>query len=576
MRFLCLFLLLPFLSYGQWPSNFNYGNESKSYAKLIEAYEALDKKYTSAILIEIGKTDIGKPLHAFIIDGSNNFDAVPVATRKKPVLFINNGIHPGEPCGIDASLLLAQQMLSSNIPIPNAQVIIIPAFNVGGMLNRSCCSRANQNGPEMYGFRGNAQNLDLNRDFVKNDALNTQSLMRFLAQRDPDVFIDTHTSNGADYQYTMTLIQSQPNKMEAGVAALQNDVLTPFLYKRMANLDYPMVPYVYSVKQTPDDGIKDYLDTPRYSTGYTAFRNTLSFVSETHMWKPFEERVKSTYLLLYTAASWMETNALQLIQARRQAHQKVSEIKTVGIQWALDTTIVDSISFLGYEASYIPSEISQSDRLFYDRTKPFTKNIAYYHTYKTSLTTTLPKYYIIPQAWVKIVDKLKIAGVKVHQLKKEGTLLVNQSYVKSFKTTDKPYEGHYLHYDTQTEKVQDYLPFYTNDFVVETNQLTNLFIGNVLTPEGVDSYFNWGFFDAIVQQKEWFSDYVFEEKALEILNNDTDLQAKLDKAKQLDKDLAKSHWKQLLFIYQASEYYEKSVNRYPVYEFNGKLGNWID
>jgi hypothetical protein len=32
------------------------------------------------------------------------------------------------------------------------------------MLNRNSTSRTNQNGPEEYGFRGNARNFDLNRD----------------------------------------------------------------------------------------------------------------------------------------------------------------------------------------------------------------------------------------------------------------------------------------------------------------------------------------------------------------------------------------------------------------------------
>jgi len=571
MRHLLLLCLLPLQTIAQWPANVNYGNDSKTYEALIEQYQTLAKRHSKAALFTIGITDIGKPLHAFIIDRDGNFGPTELKNRKKPVLFINNGIHPGEPCGIDASLLLAEQMLLGNIPIPNAQIIIIPVFNVGGMLNRSCCSRANQEGPTQYGFRGNAQNLDLNRDFVKNDAQNTVWLMRFIAERDPDVFIDTHTSNGADYQYVMTLIQSQIDKLEPGIASLQNENLTPFLYQQMNAQGYPMAPYVHSVKRTPDHGIMDYLDSPRYSTGYTAFRNTLSFVSETHMWKPFEERVKSTYLLLYDAATWMEKNSTLLINSRQQAHNKVKNTTEVAINWSLDTSKVDSFIFRGYEAKMVTSELSGLDRLQYNRKSPYSRNIPYYHHYKTTNTTTLPKYYIIPQAWKSVVDKLTNAGVKVSQLKKEVDLKVWQTYIDDYKTISKPYEGHYLHYDTKTSKIENEVRFYSEDYVVETNQLTNYFIGNVLCAEGVDSYFNWGFFDAVLQQKEWFSDYVFEEKAIAILNANPGLKTELDKAIKQDSVLANSHWKQLEFVYKQSAYYENTVNRYPVFEYNKSL-----
>ena len=92
-------------------------------------------------------------------------------------------------------------------------IVIIPVYNVGGALNRGSYSRANQNGPEAYGFRGNARNLDLNRDFIKCDSRNARSFNRLFNQWKPDVFVDTHTSNGADYQYVMTLISTQKDRL---------------------------------------------------------------------------------------------------------------------------------------------------------------------------------------------------------------------------------------------------------------------------------------------------------------------------------------------------------------------------
>ena len=70
-------------------------------------------------------------------------------------------------------------------------------------LNRNSTTRTNQNGPESYGFRGNARNYDLNRDFIKSDTKNAKTFAQIFHLVQPDVFIDNHVSNGADYQYIL-------------------------------------------------------------------------------------------------------------------------------------------------------------------------------------------------------------------------------------------------------------------------------------------------------------------------------------------------------------------------------------
>jgi hypothetical protein len=85
------------------------------------------------------------------------------------------------------------------------------SYNIGGALNRNSTSRANQDGPEVYGFRGNARNYDLNRDFIKSDTRNTKSFVEIIINA--DVFIDNHVSNGSDYQYKLTYIMTQHNKL---------------------------------------------------------------------------------------------------------------------------------------------------------------------------------------------------------------------------------------------------------------------------------------------------------------------------------------------------------------------------
>ena len=272
-------------------------NETHTYASAFDAYKTMaENNPDKCNFLQFGSSDYGIPVPLFILNESGIFTAAEI--ESKNVILINNAIHPGEPCGVDASIKLAQDLLATTLP-KNVIIAIIPIYNIGGAHNRNCCSRANQNGPAEYGFRGNSKNLDLNRDFIKADSKNTLAFYKIFHFLKPSIFVDTHTSNGADYQHTMTLITSQLNKMNPELADYTKNKLNPHLFKKMEEGNYPMVPYVHSIEKIPDNGIMDYLEIPRYSTGYTNLFNTISYVTEAHMLKPYEERVNSTYLKKY-------------------------------------------------------------------------------------------------------------------------------------------------------------------------------------------------------------------------------------------------------------------------------------
>jgi len=277
-------------------------NRTVTWQEAIDMYGWLDRHYEEALLIEAGETDAGRPLHLFIISQDQVFDPGAIRSSGKIILFINNGIHPGEPCGVDASLKLAEGLLSGEDFyagfLEHVVVAIIPVHNVGGALNRGSYFRANQNGPIEHGFRGNARNLDLNRDFIKLDSRNTRSAVRLLRRWEPDVFVDTHTSNGADYPYVITLINSHPQRLEKVQAEFLDRIMLPALYDAMKNSPYEMIPYVWSFKKSPESGIVGFMDYPRYTSGYASLFCTLAFTVETHMLKPFKDRVLSTWHLL--------------------------------------------------------------------------------------------------------------------------------------------------------------------------------------------------------------------------------------------------------------------------------------
>ena len=173
-----------------------------------------------ASLRVIGHDDDGSPIHLFVLDDGSGASPDSIRAAGKNILWITNGIHPGEPDGIDASLLLAQALLDSDQYmglLSHTAVCIVPVYNVSGAKVRNSTSRVNQMGPVEYGFRGNARNLNLNRDFIKADARNTRTLVSALNTWDPDVYFETHVSNGADHRYVMELLVTHPDKLDTNL-----------------------------------------------------------------------------------------------------------------------------------------------------------------------------------------------------------------------------------------------------------------------------------------------------------------------------------------------------------------------
>lgn len=537
-----------------------------TYEEIITYFHALDAQFPEIQFTVSGTTDIGMPLHTVVVSTHQYF--TPEAARKNNqcVWLINNGIHPGEPEGIDATMMFVRDCLTNPTLrklLDNVVMVIIPVYNVDGCLNRGEFSRANQAGPLAYGFRGNARNLDLNRDFIKADSRNAQSFQAIFTHWNPDFFVDNHTSNGADYPYTMTLIPTHADKLAPELGAYLKQEILPFLYKEMATRNCEMTPYV-NAEETPDKGIYGFMDSPRYSTGYAALHHTIGFMPETHMLKPFPARVKATYVFMEVVLGFLANQHEVLRGYRKIAVENVSKQTVFPLKWALSEDKVDSLLFKGYTAAYKPSEVSGLPRLYYDQSQPYTQNIPYWNTYHPTVTASKPDFYIIPQAYTEIAEKLENNGIEVSRLENDSAFEVEMYYIRDYKSVKQPYEGHFLHVNVEVEKIISTQRFRKNDFYVSTAQKGVRFIIETLEPQGIDSYFAWNFFDGILQQKEHFSDYVFEDLAAKMLKDNPKLKEALVLRQQNDPAFAQDANAQLEFIYIHSPYYERTHNLCPI------------
>lgn len=538
-------------------------NTTASYQEVITFYKALDVKYDQMQMLEYGPTDIGKNLNLIVLSKGKIFNPEEIRKQNKRILLINNGIHPGEPEGIDASMMMARDLLAKNLLPDDVVICIIPVYNIDGMLNRGT-SRINQNGPESYGFRGNYQNLDLNRDFIKTDSKNSHSFQEIFNTWQPEVFVDNHTSNGADYQYIMTLIHPQKDKLHPVLSKYTTVRMLPALYRDMKESGYEMIPYVNSVEETPDEGIMGFLESPRYSTGYAALHNTIGFMPETHMLKPFAQRVESTYQFMKSMIEIVQRDAMLIGENKRKADEEVQRQSTFTLSWKLDNDQISRINFKGYTARYKPSAVSGLPRLYYDRNVPYEKEITIRDHYLPSAVAVKPQAYIIPQAWQKVIDLLALNGVQMKPLLSDTEIDAEMYYIDDYKPAVRSFEGHYINSQVKLRPVQQKVRFYEGDYVVFTNQKQNRYIVETLEPQATDSFFTWNFFDAILGQKEHFSAYVFEDEVEKIVKNDLSLSRKLAEAKKNSPELAKSAQAQLNWVYRNSEYFEKTYMRYPV------------
>ena len=548
----------------QTPFENSQKQATATYPEVIKYYQALDAAYPQAKLITYGPTDFGEPLHLLVLSKDKTFDPALIRKQDKRILLINNGIHPGEPEGIDASMMLARDLLKGNKLPDNMVICIIPLYNIDGSYNRSNTSRANQNGPVAYGFRGNSRNLDLNRDFIKTDSRNSASFQQIFNSWQPEVFVDTHTSNGADYQYTMTLIPTQKDKLNATLSTYLTGQMLPALYKEMAAKGYELIPYINSVAETPDAGITGFLEPARFSTGYAALHNSIGFMPETHMLKAYDKRVDATYKLLETYIGIVSRDAKQIGLNKQKADAAVAAQSTFPLEWKLNKDLYDSIPFKGYTARQKPSAVSGKDRLYYDRNAPFEKYIKQWNNFEPAITVKKPVAYVIPKAWSRVVELLKLNGVKLQQLSSDTKLDLEMYYIKDYKTAAAPYEGHYIHSAVLVNPVRQTLQFYKGDYLVYVNQPQNRYIVETLEPQGTDSFFNWNFFDSILGQKEHYSAYVFEDTAAQLLKDHPELKNLLEQEKSKNPELAKNAAAQLQFVYKNSAYYEKTHLRYPI------------
>ena len=544
-------------------------NQTTSWDACIAFYTQLATLFPQVLKFEIiGYSDAGRPIHAGVVTADGVFDRQQLKKDQRPVFFNNNGIHPGEPEGIDACMALVRDFClqeSRRAAMGKTVFLFIPIYNVDGCLNRQNTSRVNQDGPEQFGFRGNSLHLDLNRDFIKCDSLNAQVFNRFFSEWSPDVMVDTHTSNGADYQYTMTLIQTQTDKLGGELGLFLRDTMLPAIYHEMQERGWPTCPYVNPVKDIPDHGIEDFLETPRFSTGYAALHQTIGFMPETHMLKPFADRYASMRALIETVLGLTIRHANQIQVLRSEARKAFVRQSDVAVSWRADHGQPSSFYFKGYQAQYSPSRLGNYTRLSYDRQQAWEKPIPYFNHFVPDVVVRRPLAYLIPQSWRAVLQRLQWNGVVLHEIKQAATVHAQTYKIRHVSSRPNAYEGHLFHDQVSLDCQSAEIHAQAGDLLLILDQPQARYAIETLEPEAHDSFFRWGFFNSVLEKKEAYSDYVFEDTALDILQTEEATRIAFEQWKKDNSTLLNHQEAVLDFIFShCQRFREPEWRRYPV------------
>jgi hypothetical protein len=333
----------------------------------------------------------------------------------------------------------------------------------------------------------------------------------------------------------------------------------------MERRGWPTCPYVNPVKDSPDDGIAEFLETPRFSTGYAALHHTIGFMPETHMLKPFAERYESMRALVETALAFTVANAGQIQALRRAAREEGRTRAEWPVHWALDESAPSTFRFKGYEAKYKPSVLGDYQRLWYDRSSPWERDIAYYNSFPADVVVAAPSAYVVPQAWREAIERLELNGVRMERVDAERVVEASYYHIVSVGSRANAYEGHMFHDDVQLEKRRAQLTLKAGDYLVALNQDKARYVVETLEPQAHDSFFRWGFFNSVLEKKEAYSDYVFEDHAAELLRDEPELGAQFAAWKAANPALMSEQGAVLDFIFATCRRYrEPEWRRYPV------------
>jgi zinc carboxypeptidase len=555
-----------------WLTYFEKSNYLKTpnYDSTIAYFQKISDYTDQANLMTFGFSPQGRELKCMIAAKEKEYTYLSNIKRSdKPIVLILNGIHSGEIEGKDANMLLLREILvtkEKQYLLDNAILMVIPVFNVDGHERSSPYSRINQNGPKEMGWRTTAQNLNLNRDFMKADALEMRAFLTLFSSVLPDIFIDVHTSDGVDYQYTITYQIERHGFTHPMIENWANEKFISYVEKKVEDDGFLISPFVGFVDGLISKGMYDWIASPRFSNGYASLQNRPGLLIETHMLKPYKERVFATKSLLTAVLEIVNDDAENLLKMNSQVDddviQKYGKLKEPFPFKFERTKKNDWFNFKGLNSVVVDSKITGGKIIQYTNEK-VDYNIPYLNADSATHFINPPNGYIVPVEWKEILGVCKAHGIRVEELNEDKIFTVEKIIFKNVKFATSPYEGRFIpsyKYDKSITEVT--VP--KGSYYIPCEQRTVGVILNLFEPDASDSFMKWGFFNIIFERKEYYEDYSMGPIAERMLAENIDLKREFEMRLFQDDEFKNDPNARLNFFYERSPYYDQKHNVYPI------------
>ncbi len=509
---------------------------------------------------EIGRTVEDRPIVALRI----------VRRAGAPFIYVQAGIHAGEIEGKDAGWWFLRDLLEGKVApgaLDAVNVVFVPVMNPDGHERFGPNQRPNQRGPEQTGFRTNAARLNLNRDYVKADAPETRAVLRVLETYAPVLLVDLHTTDGAKFEQNISIIAApiapRPDGLEKVAEAMSAAIVS-----RLTALGHlPVAFYPSFIDQDdPASGFAKSETPPRFSHFYHATRGRLGVLVETHSWRTYRERAQSTYHALQAIFEDATTQAIAWRDAEAAAALASSHLAGTAVPLVWDSgPRHHEIEFRGYAYDKRTSELTGGVWLVYDEAKPERWKVPLYDALVPKITVIAPRAgYIVDGGFAAAVAAVLDRHGIVHAPIAGQPSVAVEAYRATKATFAPPYEGRTRvtiegGWAAETRTLERHAMF------VPIAQPAARLVMQLFEPVAPDSLAQWGEFNAVFERKEYMEEYVTEQAAREMLDNDPTLRAAFDAAVAADPELAKSTAQKLDWFYRRHPAWDERVNLLPVF-----------
>lgn len=549
-------------------------NRTPRYDETVEFSKLLAANSSMVKYITIGVSPQGRDIPLLILDKDGLTNPDEIRAKGRVVVLAEASIHAGEPDGKDAGLMLIRDIAINGKHreiLENASLLFIPIINVDGHEDFGSHYRINQNGPVEVGARFTSHRLNMNRDFIKAEAPETRSLLKLYGQWMPEVFIDIHVTNGADFQYVSTYGLDHCGFLASPMLDWSKNIFEKELKISMKSAGYPIFPYFeFNSYTNPGAGLLPDNFPPQYSNGYASANNRIGLLLENHIYKPYRERVTSAYHIILSSLRIAGKNSSSLLKAIADSEHLVSSENfrkdSLPLMFNHDKRKSEMVDFLAWEEKREISDLSGAEWVYSDRTAPVTIKMPMFVSYKPELKIKLPEAYIIPQEHRETIELLDVHGIEYERMEKERAIDVETYRFHNPKWSQFPYEGRFqlnVDYNVQVERVE----FRKGDVIVRTSQPKIKVIAHLLEPKSPTSLVAWGFYNnwARPSTEFWIRLNYMEVKGREMLAADPVLKAEFEEKKRNDQAFAKDPNAILqYFMSKVRSTVELNVNRYPV------------